>query len=102
MRGAEHDVDGIGMRRKNRGERIDNVFDPLIRREQPEGQDDSLPVQAEASLASAVDRNVRNAMWNQIDLIGGNLMNPLSSSAPDSLITISRYDNRASSSRTIR
>ena len=77
MRRAEHDVDGVGMSGENRRQRIDDVLDALVWRQQPEGQDDRLPVQAEAVFAAAAGGNVRNAVRNQIDLIRGNAVHPL-------------------------
>ena len=76
MRRAEHDVDGLGMNGEDRGQRIDDVLDALVWRQQPEGQDDGLPVQAEAFFAAAAGRNLRNAVRDQIDLIRGNAMHP--------------------------
>ena len=52
MRGAEHDVDGVGMAREDRGQRVDDVLDALVGREQAEGEDHRLALDAELVLAA--------------------------------------------------
>ena len=56
VRRAEHDVERVGMPRDDRGQRLDHRLDPLVRREQAEGQHDLAPLPAEARLEQCRDR----------------------------------------------
>ena len=56
------------MAREDRRQRVDDVLDPLVRREQPEGQDHRLALDAEPVLAAARDGHARDAVRDQVDL----------------------------------
>ena len=70
VRRTEHDVDRLRMIRENPGERIDDILDALVRREQAEGENQWTPFDAEPVLA-ACERNVRNPVRDDIDPVLG-------------------------------
>ena len=70
MRRAEHDVYGVGMLGQDGRKGVDDVLDPLVGREEPEGEDERPPFHAEAVLASG-ERHVRNPVRDDVDLLRG-------------------------------
>ena len=66
--GAQDDVDRVGMGREDGGQRVDDVLDALVGRQQPEGENHGLALDAEAVLAPAARRHLRDAVRNQVDL----------------------------------
>ena len=103
MRRAEHDVDGLGMGREDRGQRVDDVLDALVAATAARtsgspscrprrGGPCSSPSTGTCGMPCGMRSICRRGMP----------CTSLSSSAPDSLITTSRSDSRASSSITVR
>ncbi len=66
MRGAEHDIEGIGVGRDDGGHCADHVVDALFRRQQAEGQQDRSARQAERGLGR---------IWIDIRTIGHTVRN---------------------------
>ena len=72
---AEHDVDRVRMPREDRGERVDDVLDPLVRRQEAENvKITCFAHHAEAILAVAGVRRDPDSVGNQIDLRGRYVM----------------------------
>ena len=70
MRGAQHDVDDVGKLRHDIRERIEHLFNPLVRREQPEGQQHPPSVHTKLFLVMirGDEWHVGNTMRDEIDL----------------------------------
>jgi len=70
MRRAKDDIDGIRLAFAYQGHRIDHDLDPLVRRDEPECQDDRFSPKAAPLLGclGADERAVRNAVRNHLDL----------------------------------
>ena len=70
MRRAEHDIDDVRMPPENRRQRLDDIFDALVRREQAESEQHRLPFHAEDVLVEirVNERHVDHAMRDEIDL----------------------------------
>ena len=101
MRGAEHDVDAFGIAREDRGKGIDHVLDPLVRREQPEREDDRRCPRRRADPCSPLARAAgRDAVGNDVDLAGVDAVDLLEELAPSALITTTRSERRVISSMT--
>src|SRR4029077_4776403 len=69
MRRAEDDINGVRSAAKDRRHGGDDIFDPLVRGKETEGEDDSLAREAEARLClfRLGERYVRNAVRNHLD-----------------------------------
>ena len=69
MGGAQHDVDRGRAARHDRRQRVDHVLDALVRREQPERQQDHPSLDAEATLALEPGRHLGDAVRNDVDAV---------------------------------
>jgi hypothetical protein len=67
VRGAEHDVDRVRPRRHDARQRLDDVLDALVGRQQPESQEHRAPVDAEPPLALSAVGHVRDAVRDHVD-----------------------------------
>ena len=70
VRGAQHDIDDVGKLRHHIRESIEHMFNPLVRRQQPERQQHLLSAHAELVLViiRGDEWHVGNAMRDEIDL----------------------------------
>ena len=102
MRGAEDDVDRVGMAREDRGQRVDDVLDALVGREQAEGQNHGLAVDAEAGSCSAGDGTSGMPCGMSRSCRAATPWTRGAASAPASLITTRRSESAMSSSITRR
>ena len=77
MRGARDQVDDILVLGQNLRQRLYDVLDPLVRREQTEGQQNCLPFDAESVLKEIgiEERQIRHSMRNRVDLAARNPKN---------------------------
>ena len=83
VRRPEHDVDHLGMGRDDGRQGLDDVLDPLVRRQQAEGEQHLVAFDAEAMLALARGGHLRNAVRNDVDLRRGHAVaSPPARSAP--------------------
>ena len=74
MRRAEDDVDRVRIVGEDRRKRVDDVLDALVRREEPEGENQRPPFHAEAAFAAG-ERHVRDPVRDHVDLLLGHTMN---------------------------
>jgi hypothetical protein len=69
MSGAENDVHRIGVALEDRRQRVDDVLDPFVRRQEPEREEHPLALDPEPVLAVAGERDIRDAVRNEVDLV---------------------------------
>lgn len=74
MGGAQNDVERVRKLPEDRGERVNDVLDALVRREEPEGEDHRAAFDPEPVLAPARRGQERNAMRDEIDLVRADAM----------------------------
>jgi hypothetical protein len=74
MRHTEDDVHRLWILRADRWQRIDDVLNPFVRRQQSERQNHRLPFDTQSMLAATRRRHRRNAVWDQINLAAADVV----------------------------
>jgi len=79
MRRAQHDIDDIRKFRQNLRKRVKHLFDALVRREQPKGEQHEPSFHAELVLVKIRidERNIGYAVRDEIDFSRRRLINLL-------------------------
>jgi hypothetical protein len=71
VRGAQNNIGHVRVACDDGGERIDDVFDPLVRRQEAEGEKQSDPLDTETLLAGFAVRQCGDPVRDEVDLVGG-------------------------------
>ncbi len=68
---AEHDVERLWAARDDLRQRVDDMLDALVGRQEPKGQNDGPVLDADLMFAPARGRGVGDPMVDEVDLVGG-------------------------------